>query len=412
MTGARLYRDLVALPYAKPLVAWSLLARLPLGMTPFSLLLLVRGEGDGYGVAGLVVAIYVVALGIAAPVRGRQVDRRGPAPILRLGALTYPACLAAIVVLAVLDAGAYALAIAAVAAGFLHPPVGSAVRIVWPRIATGDLRNTAFAFEAAVQELFFVVGPLLAAALAVVDPTLAVAGAGLASLAGTTGLARLAPIREMPPSRQGGAGLAGALGSAGVRTVVLYATAIGVSFGAVELAMPAFAEEQGARELGGIALGCFAAGSLVGGLVAGMRPPRDDVRRFLTGALALAAALAGLQLAVSLPTLAALAFVAGLPIAPTVAALYLAIDRTATQGTAAEAFAWFGTAVSVGFAVGSALAGTLVEAHGVRLAFGLGAAVALAAALVGWRRRETFRAEQPSTLAPSARSSGDRAADF
>ena len=412
MTGVQLYRELVALPYAKPLVGWSLLARLPLGMTPFALLLLVRGEGDGYGTAGLVVAIYVVALGLAAPVRGRQVDRRGPAPILRLGALTYPACLALIVVLALLDAGAPALAVAAVAAGFVHPPIGSAVRIVWPRIATGDLRSTAFAFEAAVQEVFFVVGPLLAAVLATVDPVLAVAGAGLASLVGTTGLARLRPIREMPPSREGGAGLAGALGSPGVRTVVLYATAIGVSFGAVELAMPAFAEERGARELGGIALGCFAAGSLVGGLVAGMRPPRDDLRRFLAGAIALAIALAGLQLAVSLPTLALLAFVAGLPIAPTVAALYLAIDRTATQGTAAEAFAWFGTAVSVGFALGSAVSGTLVEERGVRWAFGLGAAVALGAAVVGWLRRETFRAERPSTLTSSARSSGDRAADF
>ena len=285
-------------------------------MTPFALLLLVRGEGGGYGAAGLVVAVYTIALGIGAPVRGRRVDRLGPTPVLRVGAVAYAGFLAAVVALALVDAATAVLATTAALAGFIHPPIGSTVRIVWPRIAPGDLRSTAYAFEAAMQEAFFVVGPLLAAALAAVEPALAVAAAGLASLLGTIALSRLPPVREMPPSRSEGAGLLGALGSPGVRTVVLYAAVVGIAFGSVELAMPAFAEQEGSRELGGIALACFAAGSLVGGLLAGMRPPRDDVRRFVGGALALGVALLGLQLAVSLPTLAVLAFVAGLPIAP------------------------------------------------------------------------------------------------
>ncbi len=412
MSDGHPYRELLRIPHAKALIGWSLLARLPLGMTPFALLLLVRGEGGGYGAAGLLVAVYTIALGIGAPVRGRRVDRLGPTPVLRVGAVAYAGLLAAVVALALVDAATVVLATTAALAGFLHPPIGSTVRIVWPRIAPGDLRSTAYAFEAAMQEAFFVVGPLLAAGLAAVEPALAVAGAGLASLLGTTALSRLPPVRQMPPSRTEGAGLLGALGSPGVRTVVLYAAVVGVAFGSVELAMPAFAEQEGSRELGGIGLACFAAGSLVGGLLAGMRPPRDDVRRFVGGALALAVALLGLQLAVSLPTLAALAFVAGLPIAPTVAALYSSIDRTARTGTAAEAFAWFGTAVSIGFAAGAAAAGALVEERGVRWAFGFGAAVALGGALLGWLRRSTLHAERPSTLTVSARSSGDRAADF
>ncbi len=396
MTGAQRYRELVGIPHAKALIGWSLLARLPLGMTPFALLLVVRGEGDGYGSAGLVVAVYTIALGIGAPIRGRRVDLLGPGPVLRVGAVAYAALLGAVVAVALLDGGAALLAVVAALAGFVHPPIGSTVRIVWPRIAPGDLRSTAYAFEAAMQEAFFVVGPLLAAALAVIEPALAVAGAALASLVGTTALSRLPPVREMPPSRSEGAGLLGALGSPGVRTVVLYAAVVGFAFGSVELAMPAFAEGEGSRELGGIALAAFAAGSLVGGLLAGMRPPRDDVRRFVGGALALAVALLAVQLAVSLPTLAVLAFVAGLPIAPTVAALYQAIDRTARVGTAAEAFAWFGTAISIGFAAGSAAAGAVVEERGVRWAFGLGAGVALAGALLGWLRRGTLRAEPQS----------------
>ena len=127
-----------------------------------------------------------------------------------------------------------------------------------------------------------------------------------------------------------------------------------------------------------------------------MRPPRSDLRRFIGGGVVLAAALLGLQLAVSMPTLYVLSFLAGLPIAPTIGALYALIDRSARAGTAAEAFAWFGTAVSIGIATGSATGGALVDERGVRWAFGFGAAAAFAGAFLAWVRRGTLRASSPA----------------
>ena len=73
-----LYRELLGRPHAASLVAWSLLGRLPLGMTPLALLFLLRGEGYGYGAAGVGVAGYTVAVGVGAPIAGRRVDRLGP----------------------------------------------------------------------------------------------------------------------------------------------------------------------------------------------------------------------------------------------------------------------------------------------------------------------------------------------
>jgi MFS family permease len=421
------YRTLLGRPHARAMAGWSLLGRLPLGMTPLALLFLLRAEGESYGSAGIVVALYAVAVGVGLPIAGRRVDRVGPTSVLQVRAIAYPTLLGAVAVLALLDAGVVAIAFAAALAGLALPPLSSAVRVVWPRIAPEELRSTAYALEATMQEAFFVVAPLLAAGLASIEPVAAVVGAGFASLVGATLVARLPPVRATPPSRAGGAGLLGALGSPGIRTVVLYAAAIGLAFGAVELGMPAFAEEEGARELGGLALACFSAGSLVGGALAGMRPPQSELRRFLGGGLALAGALFGLQLAIGLPTLCLLSFVAGLPIAPTIGALYALIDRSARQGTAAEAFAWFGTAVSFGAATGSALGGALVDARGVRWTFALGALVALAAVLLAATRRDTLRVGRSARVAvgvpstspgerlpsvPSARSSGDRAADF
>ena len=390
MTAPHPYRELFGLSHAKALVGWSILGRLPMGMTALSLLLLLRAEGESYGAAGVVVAVYAVAVGAGAPVGGRQVDRHGPALVIQIRAVLFSASLGIVVLLALGDAGVPAIGAASALAGLSMPPLSATVRVVWPRMARDELRQTAYALEAALQEVHFVGGPLLAAALAAYEPVAGVGGAAVACLLGTTMVARLPPVRETPPARTAGAGALGALGSPGVRTIVAYAAMVGLGFGAVELAMPAFAEEHGSRELGGLALACFSGGSLVGGLLAGMRPARSSLRRFVGGAFTLAVAMLGLQLAVSIPTLCVLAFVAGLPIAPTIGALYTLIDRATRAGTVAEAFAWFGTAISVGIAVGSALGGVLVDERGVAWSFGLGAAAALAGAVLGVFRRTTL----------------------
>jgi MFS family permease len=392
MSGVDRYRELLGRPHARAFVAWSLLGRLPLGMTALGLLFLLRGEGYSYGAAGIGVAGYTVAVGIGAPIAGRRVDRVGPARVLGARAVLYAVFAAAIVALALLDAGLAPITLAAVACGLSMPPLSATVRIVWPRFAPSELRSTAYALEAALQEIFFLGGPLLAAGLAALDPVAGVAGAGVACFAGTLATARLPPVRETPASRHEGAGLLGALGSPGIRTIVLYAAAMGAGFGAVELAMPAFAEAHGSRELGGLARACFSAGSLAGGLLAGTRPQRNDMRRFALGSLGISLGMLGFQLAFSIPSLCVLAFVAGLPIAPTVAVVYTLIDRTARTGTAAEAFAWFGTAISVGIGAGTVCGGVLVDQRGVRWAFGVGAAVAFLGALGALARHGTFRA--------------------
>jgi MFS family permease len=400
VTGLARYRELLGRPHAAALVGWSLIGRLPLGMTALALLFLLRGEGYSYGAAGVGVAGYTVAVGVGAPIAGRRVDRLGPARVLGVRAIVYPSCMAAVIALALLDAGLAPIALAATVGGLAMPPLAATVRIVWPRLAPDELRSTAYALEAALQELFFLGGPLLAAGLAALQPVAGVAGAGAASLVGTMATSRLPPVRETPASRHGGAGLLGALGSQGVRTVVLYAATIGAGFGAVELAMPAFAEAHGSRELGGVALACFSGGSLTGGLLAGTRAHRNELRRFALGSFAIALGLVGLQLAFSIPSLCVLAFVAGLPIAPTIAVVYTLIDRSARSGTAAEAFAWFGTAISVGIAAGTAGAGALVDERGVRWAFGVGALIAFLGALVALARLGTFRT---SVYAPAER---------
>lgn len=127
----------------------------------------------------------------------------------------------------------------------------------------------------------------------------------------------------------------GALSAVGVRTLALLSLWLGLGFGAAEIAVPAFAESEGNLALAGVALAGFSAGSLVGGLVAGLRPSRDERRRIIVGTFALTGLMTLPLAASSIGSLALLLFVAGLPIAPVVAAVYGQIGRVAAAGSVA-----------------------------------------------------------------------------
>jgi len=157
------------------------------------------------------------------------------------------------------------------------------------------------------------------------------------------------------------------------------------------VSMPAFAELHGTRAQGGLALACFSAGSLVGGLVTGLRHGIDSKRQLLVFAVVLPVGFAFPLLAGSLPLMCALVFLAGLPIAPLVTGAYGLVERIAPVGTHAETFAWFGTAVTVGIASGTAVGGWLIDDRGVRAAILLGVIATGLAALIVNARRSTLR---------------------
>lgn len=383
------YRALFAVTHVRRLVLSGLVARLPIGMVGLALLLLVRENGGSYGAAGAVSGSFFVASALGAPIAGRLVDRRGQTRILLQRALLFPALLLGACALALLDAPLAALAGLAAAAGALLPPVGASLRSLWPRLfPDAERRAAAYALEASLQEIFFVVGPLLVALLtALASPVLALAVAAIAGGAGTALVAMSEPVRAWRPDDERHAVSAlGALESPGVRTIILLAGCLGLGFGGTEVGMPAFAEDHGGAALGSIPLALFAGGSLVGGLVAGARTTAHPLRLLRLATVLLVGGVALPLLAVSLETMALLAFLAGLPIAPAVMAAYGLIDSVARRGTAAEAFAWISTAVGLGLAAGTAVGGALIDEFGVRAAFAFGcAAVALGAilALVG-----------------------------
>ena len=94
--------------------------------------------------------------------------------------------------------------------------------------------------------------------------------------------------------------------------------------------------------------------------------------------------------ATSIATMTLLLFCAGLPIAPVVAGIYGQVGRVAAAGSVAEAFSWFGTAISVGIAAGSVLGGLLIDAGSWRWSALLGVACVAVGAVVTTLRVRTL----------------------
>ena len=374
---------------AAPLAA-SLLGRLALGVTGLALLLLVREETGSYAAAGLVAAAYALSFAAFAPVRARRADRRGPRGVVLLCGLLHPAVLLSLVLLAAQGAGAAVLAPAAVLAGATVPPLSGVMRALWGTLAQGEELTTAYSLESVVVELCFVGGPLIVAGLtAWAGPSAAVLAAGLLVLLGSCWLASTPALRAVVPHVHGAGRVAGPLTSPAVRALLLPVACVGAGFGAVEVALPAFTEAHGAGpSSAGVLLAVFSVASIAGGLAYGALPlavPHARQLPWIFGVLAMGTALPLLAPTTLLMGLALLPY--GLTIAPFSTCNSVLLGRAAPAGTTTEAFAWSGSMIFGGSALGNGLAGGLVEHSGARAGLVLVAATGLLTLLAGLRGR-------------------------
>lgn len=387
-TGSATLRSTLALPEVGRTLGSSLIGRVAYTAIELLLILHVRDLGGSYAEGGLVAGAFALGLAIVAPLVGRLVDLRGQSAVLLP---TATACALALVAFAALPESTPLAALVGLAmlAGACHPPLGGATRALWPDLVPPERRHALFAIESSAVEMTFIVGPLVLVGIvaAATSPATGLATCAALLLGGTAVFASAPPSRRWRPSRASRS-LAGALASPAVVTLIGAVACMGASFGAIEIATTAFAEEQGHPALVGPLLAAWAAGSLVGGLVlARRRAPVDPAGRLL--ALLAATAVADALVAAA-PTTIALALalvVAGAFIAPAFATLYAMVADVAREGTLTEAYTWLMTGIAGGAAIGAAAGGVLVDTVSTHLAMAVAAAsVALAATVVGLGR--------------------------
>ncbi|SFS42249.1 MFS transporter [Saccharopolyspora flava] len=349
----------------------GLLARLHIPAQVMVLTFLIADWTGSYAIGGAVCTAMTLGHSIAGPVRGRAADRSSVVRVLVVsGGVQFFGFAAMIATVRWVDAAHWWLMLpVSLATGLAAPPLAQVARSMWPHIASGEAREAAYAVEATLQELLYVVAPMLATfAVAAWNPSLALACLAVWAVVGPVLFASAlwrAGIRGGlgggAPARSGGL-----LRLPGFLSMMCFFTLIVGALVSVDLVLVGWARGRGAPELAGFMAMAWAVGSLVGGLVMGGFPRSRLWLRCGLAALGLCA------LAVVLPPVApgspwlvgGVLLLGGAAIAPLLAASNGRLADLAPPERRGEAFGWTTTASTAGIAIANPLVGSMMDFGG------------------------------------------------
>jgi MFS family permease len=365
------YRAVFRAPGTAAFCAAGFVMRLPIAIYPIALVLIVSGRTGHYGFAGVLSACYILGGAPGNPILARLVDRYGQRRLIAPATAVHAAAVICLALLLEADAPEWTLVAPTFVAGFAYLSVGSLTRARWSKALAGRPElTTAYSLESTLDELIFVVGPLIATLIATqVDAVLVLY---LAVAVVVVGAAWLWTQRDTEPAPHavGAPRLASPLRSRGMLLLIAAAAAMGALFASAEVTMVAFCGQHGQRAASGAVLACMALGSGIAGFTYGARHWRTDVlERYRLHALIFAVLPFVFLAATNVVVLAVCAFIVGLGVAPTLITSFGLIEKIVPGSALTEGLAWLTTGLNLGYGAGSAAVGGIADAHGARVAF-------------------------------------------
>jgi len=366
----KIYLNLLKTRGVARIMAAQLVARFPNGMLSLAFLLHIHHIAGSYFAAGLVLAATSLGQAIAGPLTSRWMGVWGMRRVLVLTMIVCATAVGTIALAPALPIGLYM--VIGFIGGLSTPPIQPAVRTIYPKMVNSRQLTPLFSLDASAQEVIWVVGPVITTFLAIqISTVLAILVALVFLIGGGIWFISSPEVGRVriPRSKRN-------LGAVLKKPAVLLATTTGFllvgACAAVEAGVVSAFGKSGSQA--GIVLGLFAVGSLIGGLALGHIPigPWALARRLFAIFVGMSLAAASLNfwwLAVTL-------FIAGIGIAPALAVMFAIVSSSVRFSETAEAYGWVGTGQLIGAAIGSAVAGFLIDRFNAPGAFWVAAAFA------------------------------------
>jgi predicted MFS family arabinose efflux permease len=408
------YADLLRRPGTFRFSAAGFIQRLPMAMLGLGVVLFLTMRGEPYAVAGAISAVGALASAAVGPFVSRYVDRLTQHRVLPVAVSIAVTFQVVFVLLVLADAPTWTWFVTFALGEAFVPNGGSLIRARWAFVLDkADDVRTAFALESVLDEAVFVTGPPIATLIAVTWVSWGAIGAAIALL--TLGTALLVPQRATEPPAAGAEHRDGkaAVRYAGVPLVFAVFLLVGGVFGSFEVDTVAFATEHGIRGYTGVLLAIYALGSGIAGLMLGVSHPRIGLPQQFRLAL-VALAVVGLPFPfVSSPVvMAVLSFVAGFSVAPSLITGLALTERLVPSSRLTEGLTVVIAGLTVGFALGTAISGPLLDARGASAGYVVVSVCAVLAAAVTslgtpYVSRSLARADAHKATDPDARAATD-----
>lgn len=385
-----MYRKIFQVPGTLAFSVTGAMTRATMSTIGLSMILCLNNLYNEWTSAGFMSAVYVLAAAVVTPVYARLFDKYGQK---RVGLIVAPAqyvALLAFALAAYLRAPLPLLFVLAAIVGLCMYSVGAVVRTRWAWALQGkpeDYLNAAYAYESAIDELIFILGPILAATISTsfppistIIPFILFGGINFVGAMIFYNLKSATPPAALTVHEVNVDDVAAQRGSASEsrvkdRNILLYPgmlllplaiVAFNSTFSAFDVTMTAVLKGQGLAHYTGFMLATIAAGSLIGALVFGSRKHSHNAWiRMMSFMVALAVGLIGVAMSVHWLWLAALwGIFAGLFVSPTYASANLIMRQNAPANKLTEGLSWISTGGTIGSSLGSAVAGIFLDRVG------------------------------------------------
>ena len=384
------YLQVLRTPHALPMVLAAFIGRLPLSMVGLGCVLLVAAETGSYGLGGAVAAVGAVTTAVAGPFVGRFSDAHGQRRVLLPVLAVFVAAGSTFLVAVRQDWPLLVVFFTAGLAGACLPPVSSMIRVRWTHLLRGSHRlPTAMAMESVVDEMVFVLGPVLVTILSTTGH--ATAGLVTAFVLATVGSLLFAAQRrtEPLPTAHEHRPVSSAMRCDGLKVLFVVAAGVGAVLGTFQISLVAFADELGQKPMTGVLIAALAVGSMISGIGWGCVHWRLPLRHRLAGVLVLLTVLsAPLMLVRDVWLMVPFVVLAGIAVSPSLISAFTLAEQLVPRAAVTEAFTWIGTALALGVAVGASVAGKIVDVSGANAALTVATvAAAIAAGVVALTQR-------------------------
>ena len=376
------YATLFRTPGAMKFSVLALIGRMPISMDSLALIFIVVAVSDSYALAGALSAVASIVISIANPFWSRLADRIGQRKMLLRVVPLKILGLSLFIALVMNGAPVWTWFVSIILAELASINTGGLVRRRWLHVLSPDksttaedetdkhVVNTAYSYEALMDEIVFIVGPITATACATSIAPAAGLIAGMILMSIGLPLFAMQRATEPPPSPvRVKDPHPPVIGIPIVQAIALATTFTGGFFGAISITVVAFAESQGQKSYSGLLLGLWASGSAVMAIINGLIKWKTSYAgRFLIFLTALTIFSIPFIFVDSILGLAIALFFNGFAIAPLIVNAYGIVQEAVPSEQITESFTWVVAGMPLGGAISSALGGWVIDTYGAQSA--------------------------------------------